>query len=331
MSSNLMKDPERCSVVNYELGKLGQYIIYYFNKLKVRSKIIKNAIKKYKKDDKFHYFGTWGLEGSVYRLKFREPFDKEVSDCEFFEKNMSLSDFIKLHKDEFEIKRKVIFTCNYCYNFSEFSYSTHFVSFIYDSKRRKLTMFDPGIDCYPQGQDILVPSIVRCFKKNKLISKNKYGKSHDELGDDCQNLKYTLKQEPIGIQYNGVSKDSFCQTWTLMFLVDQIKKFDEQVQNLCRIVPENRELYLYKTFIIPFLKKDKKYLKEIINNLKDDVDHVKTTDEYIQLLDEYVNVCRVSDETSKKKQKKVKKKSEKKNSKKEQEKKKSKKEEKKKK
>ena len=301
MTEKVYKDENRCQIVNQELGRLGQYIIYFFNKLPIRSKVIKSAITQYKKDDKFCYFGTWYLRGQKFKLNFDSPYDKELeTDFDDFQKNMSLSNFIKKHVEHFELKRKILFTCCYCYDYA----SVHFVSFIYDSKRRKLTHFDPGVHVYPKGQEVLVPSVVKAFKRAKLIEKNKYGKSNDELGDDCPRYQYILKQEPIGIQYDGNHRDAFCQSWTLFFLVDQIKHFDESVEDLCRITPENRELHLYQHFIIPFLKKKgnyPKYLKEIIESLKEEEEiKVKSPKKYLELLEDYINVCYV---TGKKEQK----------------------------
>ena len=295
MTEKVYKDEKRCQIVNEELGRLGQYIIYFFNKLPIRSKVIKSAIRQYKKDDKFCYFGTWYLRGPKFKLNFDDPYDHELeTDFEFFKKNMTLSNFLKKHSGNFELKRKIMFTCCYCYDYA----SVHFVSFIYDSKRRKLTHFDPGVHLYPKGQEVLVPSVVKAFKLAKLIEKNKYGKPNDELGDDCPRYQYILKQEPIGIQYNGNNRDAFCQSWTLFFLVDQIKHFDESVENLCRIIPENRELHLYEHFIIPFLKKKgnyPKYLNEIIQDLKDEDVKVKSPKQYLKLLEDYINVCYVTD------------------------------------
>ena len=286
MKEIICKNENRCRVVNRELGRLGQYIIYFFNKLSVRTKVIRDAIKEYKKDDKFCYFGTWYVEGPKLKLMFRDPYDEELK--KDFREKMSVYNFIKKHKSDFELKRKILFTVCYCYDEN----NVHFVSFIYDSKKQKLIHFDPGVHCYPKGQDVLVPSIVSVFKRLKLIKDNRFGKSHDELGDDCPRYKYILKEEPIGIQYNGEDKDAFCQSWTLFFLIDQIKQYDENVEELCRIIPENRELHLYENFIIPFLKKNPTYLKEIIDDLKDEIRFTKKPKEYLTLLDEYINVCK---------------------------------------
>lgn len=297
MSEKKYKDKNRCMIVNEELGKFGQYIIYFFNKLSNRTKIIQNAIKQYKKDDKFCYFGSWYVEGPKFKLKFTEPYDEELK--KDLKKNTLVYDFMKKHKEDFELKRKILFTICYCYKIQ----SVHFISFIYDSKKRKLTCFDPGVACYPEGQKILVPSIVNIFKKLKLIENNQYGKSHDELGDDCPQYQYILKNEPIGIQYNGRTKDAYCQSWTLFFLIDQIKQYDENIEELCRIHPENRELHLYEHFIIPLLKKNPSYLKEIIKELKEDFEYTKRPNTYLKLLEEYICVCKI--EPNKKTKKKL--------------------------
>lgn len=283
-----MKSKE-CSIIDNDLGLLGQYIIYFFNRLPIRTKIIRQEIETNRKDDTFCYFGTWYVEGRKNRLRFQDPFDSELhSDLESLSKSFTLNQFLRKFKKKFQIKRKVIFTVCYCYEEGK----VHFVSFIYDSDSKKLMHFDPGIHLYQEGQTVLVPSIVNGFVKANLIPKEK---SDIEIGTQCARYIYNLKRENIAIQYNGQDKDAYCQTWTLAFLLKEIRKSTNNIEHFCTIIPENRSLYLYKEFIIPFLRKNKKYMEEIVKNMKEDYDYLlefKTPKEYLELLDLKIKNCK---------------------------------------
>lgn len=283
-----MKSKE-CSIINEDLGILGQYIIYFFNRLPIRSHIIREEIEKKQKDDTFCYFGTWYVEGRRNRLRFREPFDSELhSKLDSLSKTHSLNQFLKKFKKKFKMKRKIIFTVCYCYEEGK----VHFVSFIYDSNTRKLIHFDPGIHLYEEGQNVLVPSIVNGFIGANLIPKHK---SDVELGTQCARYVYNLKKENIAIQYNGEDKDAYCQTWTLAFLLKEIRKSSKNIEQFCTIIPENRSIYLYKEFINPFLRKNKKYMEDIVKDMKEDYSdfiEFKTPKEYLELLDLKTKKCK---------------------------------------
>jgi hypothetical protein len=272
----------QCSIIHNELGPLGQYIIYFFNRLDIRSEIIKNAIRKKKKDNLFCYFGTWYVEGNKNNLKFRSPYDKQLHPDL---KNYSdVNDFMLKFKTSFQLKRKILFTVCYCYEDNR----VHFVSFIYDSSKKSLYHFDPGYYLYREGQTILVPSIVNAFQNAGLIRKDT-----EEIGKQCPRYIYDLKENEIAVQYDGRDKDSYCQTWTLCFLVNEIQTYEKSIKKFCVINPENRSLYLYKQFIIPFLDSDQNnYLQEIIYNMKvDGYDNLKSPEKYLQLLKQQVSSC----------------------------------------
>ena len=85
-------------------------------------------------------------------------------------------------------------------------------------------------------------------------------------------------------------KTPFVQSWTLFFLIDQIRNFNESVEGMCSVAPENRELYLYREFIIPILESNESYLKKIINNMKSQIAQPKSPEQYKKLLKEYTEV-----------------------------------------
>lgn len=285
----------RCTIVNDKLHNLGQYIIYFFNKLPTRSNVIQQTIKKDKKENVFSYFGTWYVEGKKNKLTFTTPYDSELHpNLESLSTTLNVQDFVNTFKDKFKMKQKIVFTVCYCYKEN----SVHFVSFIYDSSNKQLYHFDPGINLYPEGQSVLVPSIVNCFIKASLIPK----RNHTEIGKQCPRYIYKLKEEQIGIQYNGESKDAFCQCWTLCFLVDEIHKFDKSIKNYCRIKPPNRTLYLFQQFIIPFLESDPSYMEKIIEEFRvQKKGRILKPKTYLRLLKEKVKVCKIKKDSPKQK------------------------------
>ena len=287
----------RCEIVNDKLSYLAQYIIYFFNRLPNRNKVIRDAIKREKKDHAFTNFGTWYVHGPKHELKFCKPFDKELHpNLRKLSKELNVLQFMKKFKKDFEIRRKILFTVCYCYG----KQSVHFISFIYDPVKRQLIHFDPGYLLYPEGQKILVPSIVAVFKKCKLIDNT--ASSDIELGGDCKKYLYNLQKQEIGIQFNGRNRDAFCQSWTLHFLVNEIHKYDKSIEKYCRIKAPNRPLYLFKHFIIPFLESDPQYMSTIVNDLKLDVSSTKSPKTYLKLLKEKVKVCRVPQKKKKSKE-----------------------------
>ncbi len=276
----------KCQKSAHDLGMLPQYIIYFFNQLPIRKKVIHDAISKYHKKQKFVYFGTWYLHGKKDELKFRKPYDKVLQNI--FSTSLTpqknFLTFMKQNKEKFKIKKKILFTVAYCYS----KCSIHFISFIFDPENKKLIHFDPGVRLYKEGQDILVPSVIEVFRKTNLI------KSHIELGKTCPKYVYNLKKEQIGIQFNGKSRDAYCQSWTLCFLIHEIKHYDESVETFCRLKPVNRKLYLYKDFIIPFFEKNLKYMQIVLKMLKDDGYSVKKPLTYLKLLKNQVKSCKKS-------------------------------------
>ena len=276
----------KCQKISHDLGMLPQYIIYFFNKLPIRKKVIDDAISKYNKKRKFVYFGTWYLHGHKNKLKFRKPYDKVLQNVfsQSLNSTKTFLSFIKENKEKFKIKKKILFSIAYCYS----EYSIHFISFIFDPERKKLIHFDPGVRLYKEGQDILVPSVINVFKKTNLI------KSHIELGKTCTKYIYNLKKEQIGIQFNGKSRDAYCQSWTLCFLIHEIKHYDESMETFCRLKPVNRKLYLYKDFIIPFLEKNRKYMQTILKMLVSDGYNAEKPLTYLKLLKNQVKTCKKS-------------------------------------
>ena len=259
MKGNNSRD---CNLLNWKLGIFPQYIIYHFNDLKVRNDIINKELKNYKKTEKILYFGTINIrKNNKDEMILVSDYDinswKKVMSKDNLKKieNQNFNEFIELNKKIFQ-EKKTIFTVCYHYN----TVNVHYVSFVYDPKEKELISFDPGVDVYPEGQKEIVPALTKAFRKAKLLKKT------EELGKTCNKHRYLFRNEPIGIQYNSKTKDAFCQSWTLYFLLQQIRQ-KNIVRKVCRIHPANREIFLFKEFIIPILEKNKKYIEDICKKI----------------------------------------------------------------
>lgn len=286
----------KCLETNSKLGPIPQHIIYHFNEKEVRNKIITESIRENRKQDEYTYLGTFNIQDETRgsSTKQNQPVDVVVTspfefslwfDDKLQSKDTSeeqkrqirklkshsnfgkiqenaygrelLNDFIKAYKSLFEKRPKTIFTV--CYHYKEAN--VHFVSFLYLKENKELYSFDPGVGLYEEGQDILVPKIVESFQKSALLPPSG-SNNHLELGKMCPKFRYIFRNEPIGIQYNGKTKDAFCQTWTLYYLVQTIQD-QTIVKKLCQKHPANREVYLFKEFIIPILEKNPDYVQKI--------------------------------------------------------------------
>lgn len=280
-----------CDKVQLQLGRIPQYIIYFFNRLEVRNRIIDEAIIKYDKEKRFTNFGTINIrinsKGNAilvddYDLSIWNRFTKEDLREEEFD-NMLLDNFIGDFKQVFQLKPKTVFTVCIHYN----QYNVHYLSFVYDKKIKDLISFDPGVEIYPEGQIFLLPAILKAFRKHKLLS------STSELGSTCNQYRFIFKDEPIGIQWNGKNMDAFCQTHTLFFLREMIKK-NNIVRKVCRLLPENREVYLFEEFIIPILKENPYYIFDIIDSYKsgEGITENLKLEKVFELIEDYAKKCK---------------------------------------
>ena len=233
---------KRCKVVNDNLANIGQYIIFFMNRVDIRGKIIKEMIRKEKKNKIFQYCGTWYVEGKKNKLKFTDPFDKNIP-SDKNSKNLNVNSFIKTYRETFCFEKKILFTVVYCYEEG----NVHFVAFIYDPTDRTLKHFDPGVHLYPVGQKIIVPSIHKAFYDAKLVDR-KTLKMDDEVGTHCKKYIYGLKDRELGIQYNGQNKDAFCQSWSLHWLLDNIQKYNKYSKK--NHIPNKKTLNNYKNKLI---------------------------------------------------------------------------------
>ena len=190
------------------------------------------------------------------------------------------TNFLKENRQLFS-KKKILFTVCLHYNLR----NVHYVSFVYDYSKKFLVSFDPGVMLYPEGQDIIVKGIVDSFQKANLLMKT------TELGSSCYKYRYHFKNEKIGIQYNIEDKDAWCQSWSLYFLIEQIKNNDI-IEKVCKTYPYNREIYLMENFIIPILKQNEKYIYEIVLDLCISNEVTVDPEKVIEYLQNYTKYCK---------------------------------------
>ena len=103
----------------------------------------------------------------------------------------------------------------------------------------------------------MLPLIKQAFTQAKLL------KNTAELGKSCYQHRYIAADEPPGIQYAGDDKlrDAFCQTWSIWFLVNFLKK-KKVIRKVCKLHPSNREVFLIKDFIVPILDSHPTWIKK---------------------------------------------------------------------
>lgn len=286
-----------CEESNDKLGRILQYIIYFFNREDKRSFIINSTIKQHQKQNTVFNLGSISFEGDdVDNIILCEPYD--ISSMKRYFKNPTLSiddikeknfsQFIKENASILKEKPITVFTCCFHYGL----YNVHFVSVVYISKNKELLVFDSGIDVYPVGETHMLPVIQKAFIDSGL------SKHTAELGKQCFQHRYISPEEPRGIQYAGDEKfkDAFCQTWTLWYISNFIKQ-KKVIRKVCREHPSNREIFLIKDFILPLLKKHPDWTKEILNDHKKDSYYfmfpniVKTPNELMGALKQYSEGC----------------------------------------
>lgn len=335
------QNQQLCKKSNDKLGRLIQYIIYFFNNNEIRSNIINSAIKDYGKKNIVHYMGTISFCGdNIKDMKLCEPYDVEnlktyfntttaatpveayyeevyenpvngrgrpkkiLSKSEFMKKhdnnkksfvsnsihfeNKNVCTFIKDNKDKIREKPITVFTC--CYHYGKAN--VHFISVIYISKLKEMLVFDSGIDVYPEGETHMLPLLQKAFKEAALL------KTTAQLGKSCYRHRYIAKDEPAGFQYAGSKKfrDAFCQTWSLWYIVNFIKK-KKMIRKVCQLHPSNREIFLIKDFIVPLLAKNPEWSHDILEDHSEDLtsllfpDVASSHQQFMKALSDYSTGC----------------------------------------
>lgn len=134
-------------------------------------------------------------------------------------------------------------TLSYTYE----NHQIHYVSVVYDTKNRKVILFDSGYNLYLIGKNRMLSNtreVIKGLTVKHLVMEKKA----------CRHSRY-------GVQLNGqrgvsVSADAFCQSWSLYFLIC----YAESNQDLsffkrwCAIDPPFRQCFLFQMFILPVIQ-----------------------------------------------------------------------------
>jgi hypothetical protein len=242
---------EMSSNPKFTMSSLLQNIIYFFNQTKIRNYVIEHFIEMYHVKEKVVWDGTYYFNEEGKMDNYYHP--------ELKEKSTTLTEFIKSRKPFHEKNKKkfIIFTACILYEENK----VHYLAFVYDTQRQLLVCFDPGIRLYHKGQDILVPLLAKTFKECRLIPTLK----NIERVGLCSKKFYG---QQWGIQYEGsnpkqtnLPADSFCQLWTICFLVEFIKNrcSDTFLSHWCTVPPKIREsfalTYANQFFTLPYVYK----------------------------------------------------------------------------
>lgn len=230
---------------DYQMTKMIQNIIYFFNQPPIRDYVITLHKEILPVGKKIVWDGTYFFNEKGIMDPYHHP--------EFVGRQVSLTEFLQTRKNYHnKTMYFVLATCCVTYEGNK----VHFLSLIYDRKKRTLIFFDPGIHLYEKGQDVAVPIVSHAFVQNELISDNKNIERVGLCSTDYHGKKW-------GIQYDGndpaISKlpaDSFCQSWTLYYLVEFLRNHctDKFFSSWCSIPPPQRENFILMNFFMPHLQ-----------------------------------------------------------------------------
>jgi len=230
--------------------RLVQQLIYFFNETHVRNYIMKLFLEHLYPESPFSYIGT-------FYVKQTENTDE--NDFWETEHQQSFRQLVEKKISSLPTSKNVMFTVCLQYEGAK----VHFVSFVYErqSSPSRLISFDSGSNLYLVGERIIVPTIYSIFQDLKWIPLSKSSKHH--IGT-CPKSYFSKK---FGIQFSGenplyqkLPADAFCQTWSLYFLTEWIRRHSDTkrqqgtfVRLWCQIIPCEREWYILSTFFLPLL------------------------------------------------------------------------------
>lgn len=237
---------------DYQMTNMIQNIIYFFNQPAIRDYVILHHKNIFPIGKKVLWDGTYFFNEKGYM----DPYHHEN-----IGNNVSLVDFLK-KRENYQTKNCLFILATCCVTYDE--NKVHFLSIIYDRKKRILIFFDPGIHLYEKGQDVAVPIVNNAFIKNGFIKNNSNIERIGLCSRDYHGKKW-------GIQYNGsdptitkLPADSFCQSWTLYYLVEFLRNqcTDKFFSSWCSIPPKKRETYILMNFFLPHIQNHSKLYNE---------------------------------------------------------------------
>lgn len=235
---------------NNGISGLLQNIIYFFNQTNIRDYVINHYIGLYSMENKVQWDGTYYFnQQGIMDFHYHPELTKPITIEEF----LGMKKIYKKKKTQF-----IIFTACILYEGNK----VHYLAFVYDTARKILVCFDPGIRLYHKGQEELIPILTDAFKDNGLLES--FG--HIERIGLCKKKYHGVQW---GIQYQGTDPsnthlpaDAFCQLWTICFLVEFMKNrcSDSFLTHWCKVPPKQREsfalTYANQFFSLPYVYKE---------------------------------------------------------------------------
>lgn len=252
----------------FSIGDMIQNIIYFFNQTHIRDYVINYYLDllphgRHAEWDGTYYFNEKGVIDPYYHPDIKH---KDTLLKKFLEnRNVYKDDNKKNNNHDKKGKKKtrnyVLFTACILYEDNR----VHFLSFIYDRARRVLVSFDPGVNLYHKGQDVLIPLIRDAFIRNNLIDKDRI--SIERVGlcsTPYFNKKFGIQYDGTDPETNSLPADSFCQSWTLFFLIEFLrhKCSDKFLSSWCNVAPRYREPFILTYYFLPWLQQDAYIHKE---------------------------------------------------------------------
>lgn len=267
-----MSEPPQQLLTRRDAG-LVQQIIYFFNELENRSYLLdKLFLKSLYPEKPIAYLGTYNVRAHGKR----DLVDDDAALKSPVSAPLTLDVMLARDERRCACGDKTLLLWTVCLHYEDMR--VHFVSFVYNRDNHKLYSFDSGSNLYCVGEDIIVPrtrdAVEKAFGKAKIsrpgkTTTTKHGGQkkpcidHEHVGR-CDNKHYGTRW---GIQfsgdnplYNHLPADAFCQSWSLFFLCEIIRRYRPEkpidmkfIRLWCNIEPRHREWYIISAFFLPLL------------------------------------------------------------------------------
>lgn len=227
-----------------------QNFIYYMNLPEIRYATIH---KFFRTNKKVRWWGTFYVSGPKSRIIVNRWNSDTIM--------QPLSIFFEGFAKQLQNNKLNLFSICYQYEGNK----VHYISEIYNAQTKQLIHFDPGVSLYEHGQQTIIPTWERQFRKYRLL------KNAKEIGK-CTSYRWHGKQ--MGVQFDESNPifpaDAFCQTWTLFLFYRLSLDIDDLsfLKNWCAIPPSKRKLFLISNFIMPLLMYQPKHYQNICKMMR---------------------------------------------------------------
>lgn len=238
-----------------------QHLIFFFHDERVRRFILDKAIGR--NTSKLRHWGTLYVSDGSLHDELQTQLHPRLHQWHASSSEGSKgSTSAKAHD-----RHEALFSV--CISYEEVK--VHYVSIVLrrDAGAVQVLSFDPGSRLYPRGEKQVIPAIMRTLRD---FYRHTPPLDHSGM---CPQKFFNLR---FGIQFDGrdpmttkLPADAFCQSWSLLFLVEWIyrshlaqddpcdrkgpvrKSVNYFVQHWCKLAPRKRSLYLLSSFALPVL------------------------------------------------------------------------------